>query len=218
MHKHFFEFAVKHKLKLLIACAVLTIVILAPTIIVNLSTRSERFSISELQSVPENEVTIVLGAGVLPDGTPTPYLKNRIATAVDLYKAGRTKKLLMSGDNSEAHYNEPEVMKHYAESLGVKSEDIILDFAGFNTYDSCYRANKIFGLTNAIIVTQGYHLPRAVVTCKGLGINTVGVAAKKQGRDFTVTYILREYISTNKALLQLIFKPQPKLLGDPTKI
>jgi vancomycin permeability regulator SanA len=171
-----------------------------------------------MDAVPRRDVAMVLGAGVLPSGEPTPYLKSRIATAVDLYKTNKVKHLLVSGDNSTSHYNEPVVMKKYAVKLGVKAKDITVDYAGFNTYDSCYRALAIFGVTRMIVVTHGYHLPRAVATCNGLGIQTVGVAAKHTGRDFTLNYIAREMLSTNKALMQIVFKPQPTVLGGPDYI
>ncbi|HSX23715.1 MAG TPA: ElyC/SanA/YdcF family protein [Candidatus Saccharimonadales bacterium] len=209
----------KHKWWVIAAVIILgTLFILLPTLIINMSTKSRRFNAADLSHVPESDVTIVFGAGVQSNGEPTPYLRRRLETAADLYKAGRTHTLLLSGDNGVKHYNEPQAMKRYAEGLGVKTDDIVLDYAGFNTYDSCYRAGAIFGLRKATIVSQGYHLPRAITTCRGLGVDVVGVAAKSSGRDNTATYIMREYVSTDKALLQIIFKPHPRLLGEPIKI
>jgi vancomycin permeability regulator SanA len=109
-------------------------------------------------------------------------------------------------------------MKDVAVKLGVKSDDVVIDYAGFSTYDTCYRARHIFNVHEATIITQGYHLPRAVKTCNGLGINTIGVSALKSGRDFTVSYITREWLSTDKALLQIIIKPNPTVLGKPEPI
>jgi vancomycin permeability regulator SanA len=109
-------------------------------------------------------------------------------------------------------------MKKYALKLGAKDKDVVLDYAGYSTYDTCYRARYIFGVEDAIIVTQGYHLPRAVMTCNDLGVKSMGVAALRRGHDFTVNYILREWLSTNKAVIQLITKPQPTLLGKPEPI
>jgi vancomycin permeability regulator SanA len=141
-------------------------------------------------------------------------LEARVKTAVELYKAGKVHFLLMSGDNSNSHYNEPVVMGELAQSLGVREGDIVLDYAGFNTYDSCYRAKHLFKQYELTVVTQGYHLPRAVATCSGLGLHTTGVAALHEGRDFTFTYILREHLSTNKALFQLIAKPKPTVYEE----
>lgn len=219
--RRLYHFAQHNTLLLSIAAVLVFLYIMIPTIVFNHATASLRYNAMDNgweQRVPEKGVAIVLGAGVYPDGTPTPYLKWRIQTAVDLYNAGKVQKLLMSGDNGAAHYNEPEVMGRYAEDLGVPEEDIVLDFAGFNTYDTCYRARYIFDLREAVVVSQGYHVPRAVATCNELGIETVGVAAKHTGRDFTVPYLAREVLSTNKAVLQIITKPQATLMGAPEPI
>jgi vancomycin permeability regulator SanA len=123
----------------------------------------------------------------------------------------------MTGDNSTSHHNEPVAMKKYAEQLGVPATDITMDYAGFNTYDSCYRARAIFGVQEAILVTHGYHLPRAIMTCESLGVKSRGVAAENAGtagRDFSVNYLVREVVSTDKAFWQIVFKPKPTALGD----
>lgn len=186
------------------------------TIYANLSTRSVRYNLDKtaIQKIPHEPLAIVFGAGIYPDGTPTPYLQWRVDTAVQLYKAHRVDKILMTGDNSTKNHNEPVAMRTLAEKQGVPSKDIVLDYAGFNTYDSCYRAHAIFKVTNATLVTQGYHLPRAVMACKDLGIKVIGVDAEHdKGRSWGVNYIVREWISTDKIVLQLIFKPHPTALG-----
>ncbi len=195
-------------------CALL---LFGPTVYANLSTHSARYTASW---VPARKVAIVFGAGVMPDGTPTPYLQMRIKTAVQLYKTHRVQVLLLSGDNSTTHHNEPVAMGKYAEKLGVPAHNIVLDYAGFNTYDSCYRARHIFGITSATLVTHGYHLPRAITTCDGLGVASVGVAADAgHRREYSVNYIARELVSTDKAMLQIMFKPRPTVLGkyEPIK-
>jgi vancomycin permeability regulator SanA len=180
-----------------------------------MSTESVRFddNASTIKSIPHQDVALVFGAGVLPNGQPTEYLKHRVETAVDLYKAERVDAILMSGDNSSSHYNEPTVMKAYAVRLGADPSDVIIDYAGFNTYDTCYRAVKIFGQKSVTVVTQGYHLPRAIMTCRNLGLNTIGVAAKHTSRDWTVSYLIREHMSTAKSAIQMMTKPQPTVLG-----
>lgn len=188
-----------------------------PTVYFNLVTRSERYDLNRTPAaqVPAKDVAIVFGAGVYANGKPTPYLQWRVETAVQLYKADRIKKILMTGDNSTDHYNEPVAMQKLAISLGVPSKDIVLDYAGYSTYDSCYRAQAIFRVKSAIAVTQGYHLPRAVLACQKLGVPTIGVNAEhNKGRSWGVGYIIREWLSTDKAVVELILNPQPAVLGN----
>ncbi|HYP19563.1 MAG TPA: ElyC/SanA/YdcF family protein, partial [Chloroflexia bacterium] len=118
--------------------------------------------------LPRNHVALVFGAGLRPDGGPSAILEDRVATAADLYKAGKVDKLLMTGDNSQVDYNEVEAMRKAAVSQGVADRDIVLDYAGFNTWDSCYRAREVFSLKEATLVTQRFHLPRALHACNYL--------------------------------------------------
>lgn len=210
----------RHRKVLIAAILILAVLLWGPTVYFNLSTRHDRYNLTRtpVSAVPRRQVAIVFGAGLLPGGKPTPYLQRRVETAVKLYKAGRVHKLLMSGDNSTKHHNEPVAMRQLAEQLGVKPRDITLDYAGFNTYDSCYRAHAIFGVSQAVLVSQGYHLPRAIVTCDHLGVQSVGVAALHNGRDWATTYIIDEWVSTDKAVFQLIFKPTPTALGPSVRI
>jgi vancomycin permeability regulator SanA len=164
--------------------------------------------------IPHRHVAIVFGAGLLSANEPTPYLRQRVTTAAELYKAHKVDKLLMTGDNTAKNYNEPKVMQDLAVKLGVPAKNITLDYAGLSTYDSCYRAGAIFKVKSATVITQGYHLPRAVMACRGLGIDTIGVRALHTGRDFATSYIWREWISTDKISLQLMFKPKPTALGQ----
>jgi vancomycin permeability regulator SanA len=210
----------QHKKLILALIVIFFSVLWGPTIYANLSTRSVRYDLAKtsVNAIPRRNVAIVFGAGVLPNGTPSPYLLWRVESAVQLYKAGRVQKLLMSGDNSSTHYNEPVVMQKIAISLGVKPSDIVLDYAGYSTYDTCYRAKAIFGLSQATLVSQGYHLPRAIMTCDGLGVQSIGVSAVHAERSYTLSYIVREWISTDKSVVQNIFKPHPTLLGKPEPI
>ncbi len=186
-----------------------------PTVYANLSTRSIRYELSRtpVAQVPARDVAVVFGAGVYKDGTPTPYLRWRVQTAVQLYKAHRVKKILLTADNSTKHYNEPVAMQKLAITLGVPSKDIVLDYAGFSTYDSCYRAHAIFKVQSAILVTQGYHLPRALTTCNVLGVPSIGVNAVHPAKSWSVPYVTREWLSTDKMVLELLFKPKPVFLG-----
>lgn len=134
---------------------------------------------ADIRAVPAAPVALVLGAGLRKDGLPTPALRDRVMTAVDLYKAGIVQKLLMSGDNRFVNYNEPAAMKTLAIRSGVPAEDIVLDYAGRRTYDSCYRAKEIFGVQRAVIVSQTFHLDRALFLCDAMGIPAVGVSADR---------------------------------------
>lgn len=152
---------------------------------------------------PARSVAVVFGAGVWPDGSLTAALADRVDTAVDLYRQGKVKKLLMSGDNSRPGYDEPTAMRGHAIAAGVPAADIALDFAGFRTYDTCYRAAEIFAVRDALLVTQRYHLPRAIFTCRGMDIDAVGVIADRQTYPRLLWYRLREQISRTVAVLEV---------------
>ncbi|MFQ4142867.1 vancomycin high temperature exclusion protein [Chlorogloeopsis sp. ULAP02] len=167
--------------------------------------------------IPAQRIAIVLGAGVYPDGTPSPMLSDRITAAVELYKLGRVQKLLMTGDNSSDDYDEVTVMQRYATERGVPAEDITLDHAGFSTYESCYRAREIFGVEQAVLVTQNFHLPRAVYTCRQLGVDAIALGTpdwESYRFQAIVYYNLREVMSTLKALWEVhVTHPLPTFLG-----
>jgi SanA protein len=137
-------------------------------------------AIHSVNAAPPRPVAIIFGARVLPGGRLSTMLADRVRTGADLYHAGKVERLLMSGDNHAADYNEPEAMRRYALSLGVPPEAIELDPLGLRTYDTCYRAKNLFGIESAILVTQAFHLDRALLICDSLGIQAVGVAADYQ--------------------------------------
>lgn len=179
--------------------------------------RSRMFALTD---APARGVAIVFGAGLWRDGSPTPVLQDRVATAVDLYRAGKVKKLLMSGDNRFVDYNEPAAMKRIALSLGVPAEDIVLDYAGRRTYDTCYRARAIFGVEQAVLVTQAFHLPRALYTCNRLGVDAVGVSADRRAYPSSSRFYwnVRELFASLTALLDVhVLHPSP-VLGKPEPI
>jgi SanA protein len=147
----------------------------AARIIIVLSTYQYILPINEQ---PSSQVALVFGAGLRRDGSPTAILRDRVQSAVQLYKDDKVQKLLMSGDNSYEDYNEPGAMREYALSLGVPPDDIVLDYAGRRTYDSCYRAKHIFGIKSAILVTQPFHLPRAIYLCRSIGVDATGYPAE----------------------------------------
>jgi vancomycin permeability regulator SanA len=209
----------RHKARGAIAAILSLLLLLTPVCYANIYTRHDRYA--DTAAAPKRRVAIVFGAGVEPDGTPTAYLRKRLQTAAKLYKSGTIDVLLLSGDNSTSHHNEPVAMRRYIEKLGVPAGHTVLDYAGFNTYDTCYRARAIFGVRQALLVSHAYHLPRAVMTCDELGVQSIGVAAENAGhvgRDFSVNYILREVASTDKAAVQIVLKPKPTVLGPPEPI
>lgn len=182
---------------------------------VSLTTKEARFD--NPAAVPAKPVAIVFGAGVRRDGRPTRMLADRIEAAVMLYQSGRVGKLLMTGDNGSSDYDEVSAMQRYAVERGVPSADITLDYAGFRTYDSCFRAREIFGVNEAIVVTQQFHLPRAVYTCRSLGVDVVGLGTPDWGTyspRLMSRYAVREAIATINALWEVhVVHPHPRFLG-----
>jgi SanA protein len=171
------------------------------------------------ENVPPHRVVVVFGAGLWRDGTPSAVLRDRIATAAKLYFTGRTEKLLMSGDNSFG-YNEPVAMRDYALGLGIPAQDIVLDYAGRRTYDTCLRAREIFQVDSAILVTQAFHLPRALYVCNQLGVRAVGVPAdiREYRRFARIYWNLRETVATLVALWEVHISPPPLALEPPQPI
>lgn len=172
------------------------------------------------ETAPVRPVAIVFGAGLRRDGSPTLVLRDRVETAAELYKQGKVLKLLMSGDNRFEYYNEPEAMRQYALQLGVPDEDIVLDYAGRRTYDTCYRAGEIFGVKQAVLVTQFFHLPRAIYTCNMLGVEAVGVDADRAyyRKLARLVWNVRELPATLTALVDVHLTHPLPVLGEPEPI
>ncbi len=200
---------------LLVGVALLTL--LVARLVTGTYARSRTYSPAE---VPPQSVAIVFGAGLWRDGTATPVLYDRVLRASELFFSGKVEKLLMSGDNRFVEYNEPAVMREVALSLGVPDEAIVLDYAGRRTYDTCYRAKAIFGLTEAILVTQQFHLPRAIYLCNHLGVDGVGVEA--DGRVYRKSSVLiwnvREFLATVNALWEVHISHPVPVLGEEEPI
>ncbi|MEP7133467.1 MAG: ElyC/SanA/YdcF family protein [Chloroflexota bacterium] len=202
---------------LLVLCIVGLVGLFLPRLITMLYSWNR---IYQADQAPAARVAIVFGAGLRRDGTPTAILRDRVETGVKLYFGGKVEKLLMSGDNSVEYYNEPEAMRQYALSLGVPSADIVLDYAGRRTYDTCFRAKAIFGLDNVLLVTQRFHLPRALFLCKALGITASGVEANNLNyrKVSLLIWNVREQLATSAAFLDVyVDKPSP-ILGLPEPI
>ena len=176
--------------------------------------------IYQKNDAPSKRLAIVFGAGLKRDGTPTTILRDRVETAASLYFDHKVEKILMSGDNRFENYNEPEAMKQYALSLGVPDEAIVLDYAGRRTYDTCYRAKAIFGATEALLITQKFHLPRALFLCNALGLQADGVVASNHHywRGYLIIWNIREQMATFGAFLDLYINPPVPILGKPEPI
>jgi vancomycin permeability regulator SanA len=166
-------------------------------------------------TVPAAPVALVLGAQVYPDGTPSAYLAARLDLAKRLLDAGKVRAILLSGDHARWEYDEPGVMAVYLMARGVAPQQIVLDHAGFDTYDSCARARRIFGVRRAIVVTQTFHVGRAVALCRSLGVDATGVG------DDSVRWMtgiwqrnqLRERLAVVKAVADVTSGRDPVLLG-----
>lgn len=196
---------------------IFTLGLLLPRFVVLIFASPRTFNVDDVSPA---RVAIVFGAGLLRDGSAGPVLRDRVETAVKLYQQGKVDKLLMSGDNRFIEYNEPEAMRQYALDLGVPDDDIVLDYAGRRTYDTCYRAKVIFQVDSAILVTQAFHLPRALFLCNWFGVESSGVEAnnnyfRKVSRLYWST---RELFANFQAVWDvMVTKPLP-VLGEPEPI
>lgn len=169
----------------------------------------------KLQNV---DCIIVLGCQVHPDGNPSIMLNDRIKRGVELYKLGVSQKIIMSGDHGQAEYDEVNAMKQTAIDLGVDSSDVFMDHAGFSTYETVYRAKEIFGAKRVVIVTQQYHLYRAVYIAKQLGLEAYGVNSDFHEFRGQIFNDVREILARNKDFVKCIFKPEPTYLGETIAI
>lgn len=179
---------------------------------------SSGFLYSDIQKIPQKQVALVLGAKVKSSGAMSDILKDRVATALDLYRAKKVSKILVSGDHGEEEYDEVNAMKDFLLKEKVRPEDLFLDHAGFDTYDSVYRAREIFQVDSLIVVTQEFHLVRAVYIARSLGIDAVGMAADRQKYLGMARNELREIPARVKAFLDVAFGSKPKFLGEKIPI
>jgi vancomycin permeability regulator SanA len=162
--------------------------------------------------VPRTEVAVVFGAG-LWDGEPSPYLAHRLDAAARLYRENRIEVVLVTGDNSREDYDEPDAMRAYLTRHGVPDGRIVSDYAGFDTWDSCVRARKIFGVDRAVLISQGFHIRRAVALCQAAGITSYGIGVEAE-HDATWYYGgTREIFAAAKAALDVALRPDPRFLG-----
>ena len=213
MKKRGIKKAKKILIALLVAVLLIGLCVLGVNIFVKSSVSDKIVTVEKAKDM-NADCIIVLGAGLRPDGKPTWMLEDRINVGDELYKNHAAPKIIMSGDHGRESYDEVNAMKKYAKSEGVPSKDIFMDHAGFETYDTMYRARDVFGAKKVIIVTQKYHLYRAMYAAKKLGLDAYGVSATKRKYD-NKQWIrdMREWLAIVKIFGKCITKPKPKYLG-----
>lgn len=169
-------------------------------------------------STEDFDAALVLGCGVYNNSMPSPLLRERLDAVVELYESGAIDRIIMSGDHGQPEYNEVRVMKNYAIDKGVPSEAVFMDHAGFSTYESVYRADKIFGAKRLVIVTQRYHLYRALYIADTMGLDAIGVQADRVRLSGQTARDLREVLARNKDFVYCLIRPEPTWLGEPISL
>lgn len=182
------------------------------------STASRVLTPEEAAELEDVDCILVLGCLVRSEGDPSDMLADRLRRGVELYKAGAAPKLLMSGDHGRTDYDEVNTMKQYAIDEGIPSQDVFMDHAGFSTYESMYRARDIFQARKILIVTQEYHLYRAIYVAQALGLEAYGVSADYRNYSCQAVRDIREILARNKDFFTAIFQPLPTYLGDTIPI
>lgn len=198
---------------LMSATLLLAAAVFVPNFIVVNKTESNISTLEESEKLTDIDCAVILGAGVR-DGKPTPMLKDRLLTGIEIYKSGAAKKLIMSGDHGSEDYDEVNIMKSFAVDIGVPDSDIFMDHAGFSTYDTIYRVKEIFEADSIIIVSQEYHLYRALYIAERLGVKAVGVSADLNTYRGQTKRELREILARDKDFFKCIIKPNPTYLGE----
>ena len=185
---------------------------------VKYTTKDTILSPEEAAALTDVDCILVLGCGVWDDGTPSHMLEDRLKMSVALFALGVSEKLLMSGDHGRENYDEVAVMKGYAVDSGIASEQVFMDHAGFSTYESIYRAKEIFCAQKIVIVTQGYHLYRAIFIAESLGMEAYGVAADYRTYAGQLARDFREVLARVKDTGYCLLKPEPTYLGEQIPI
>ena len=216
----------KNKIKLLrnIVCGLLCLALLGTAVLLGInapvkaSAGNYILSAEDASALSDVDCILVLGCGVRDDGTPSDMLRDRLLRGIELYELGAAPKLLMSGDHGRTSYDEVNIMKGFAVDAGVASSSVFMDHAGFSTYESMYRAQDIFQADKIIIVTQGYHLYRAIYIARALGIEAYGVASDLNTYAGQTYRDAREVLARVKDFGTSIFKPEPTYRGDAIPI
>ena len=191
----------------------IAVIVLGINLYVRLSTKNQIIKENEYSNISDVDCIIILGAGIWGD-KPSPMLEDRLLEGIKLYKNGVSDKIIMSGDHGRKEYDEVNIMKNYAIEKGIPSENIFMDHAGFSTYESIYRAKDIFQAKKVVIVTQKYHLYRALYIANRLGLEAYGVGADPRQYVGATYREIREILARDKDFIKCIFKPEPTYLGD----
>tara|TARA_R110001606_G_scaffold78737_4_gene182007 strand:+ start:94 stop:729 length:636 start_codon:yes stop_codon:yes gene_type:complete len=198
-------------------CLVLLLVILACNFIISSTTEDKTYS--DINTIPPNRVGLVLGtSNRISNGSSNPYYTYRIDATVALYKAGKIKFILVSGDNGSIYYNEPNTIKKDLIKAGIPEEVIFLDYAGFRTLDSMVRAKFIFGLDNVTVISQKFHNERAIYIAHQKGLKAIGFNAQDLPTSQGFKVHLREYLARVKVFIDMILNTQPKFYGATIEI
>jgi len=198
---------------MIIIFVILTVTIFGINFFIKSSTKKQILTEKQASNLEDIDCILVLGAGIWGN-RPSHMLEDRILTAISLYQNNISTKIIMSGDHGREEYDEVNIMKEYAIEKGVPSEDIFMDHAGFSTYDSIYRAKEIFMADNMVIVTQEYHLYRALHIANSLDINAYGINSDPRKYAGQMYREIREVVARNKDFVTSILKPKPKYLGE----
>ena len=198
---------------ILIGLIIVILIVLGINLYVKQSTKNQIIVNEEYSNLEDIDCILVLGAGIWED-RPSHMLEDRLLQGIELYKNGIAPKIIMSGDHGRVEYDEVNVMKDFAIEKGIPSEDIFMDHAGFSSYDSIYRAKEIFEAKKVVIVTQKYHLYRALYIANSLGLEAYGVGADPRQYVGATYRELREIMARNKDFVKCIFKPEPTYLGE----
>ena len=180
--------------------------------------RDQILTPEEAANLADVDCILILGCGVHSDGSPSDMLHDRLRRGVELYELGAAPKLLMSGDHGRKGYDEVDAMKHFAVDAGIDSDDVFMDHAGFSTYESMYRAKEIFQAKRIIIVTQEYHLYRAIYIAESLGLEAYGVSSNYRAYSGQVRMDLREMLARVKDFGTSLLQPKPTFLGEAIPI
>lgn len=205
--------------KFILPAIILSLIGLAVVLVTNsnVTAKTEKEIFTELKDVPKTKVAIIFGAGISGD-QPSRYLKDRLDAGILLYKSNKVDKILLSGDNGRNEYDELTVMKLYCQKNGVDTTKIYIDYAGFDSYSTMYRAKHIFKVDTAILVSQKYHLNRCIYLGDQLGIESFGYSADRGIYPGYNYYSFREKLSVTKSVLDIIRNRKPIYLGKPVDI
>ena len=197
----------------IIVIIIIAIIVLGMNLYVRISTNKQIIKENDYTELSDVDCIIILGAGIWGD-KPSPMLEDRLLEGIKLYQNGASDKIIMSGDHGRKEYDEVSIMKNYAIEKGIPSENIFMDHAGFSTYESIYRAKDIFQAKKIVIVTQKYHLYRALYIANQLGLEAYGVGADPRQYVGEIYIEIREILARDKDFIKCIFKPEPTYLGD----